>query len=1262
MLKQTIALVIFLLLPARLWAATYYVSSGVGGGAVAAGSNSISGSANPCTNPATPCLTTQYAYSVIGSNGAGHTLLLRGGQHDTVNGWVQSGTSAIPNGTSWNAPFKVHAYPGDCHINTCEAVTMVRGLNCTPGVGGCLTIAQMQGTNCGGKDCVGAPTLEECISAGWTPANGSGYPGNCWAGQPSPGLYLRFDRSGQVTGGVIEQTFNAHKVEFVDFSGIVFDARGINANLLAHGVGYDHVSNMKNIRFRKGEFKNAVGSCFAQPGIGGVDAGSYAGTWNGNPFLDTYVGLNNEFEPVLIPNNGTRSVEVAVDANGNSKGVYVYQNFVGSPLHASDPGVVRAVVYQARYTEGAPLESNLEFLNDFKLTNCGIPFNTYMVGGVNAREHTGAKYLHGWYLHIGGNLCDGCDISGMAGAGVTPDGPNNTVRNSYVHDNSCYGVDIGGGFTWTLYNNWIYNNGCGAAVNAGSIGTTVLPGLEDRIYNNTIVAGARDTDAGIYIKNGMHGSFFENNIIYGFPRGIAHEACGYSPSSGTCQYTDANTIRNNLIVSSPAGREIVQASSPAIAPILTGNILNQNPLFVSHPTNLRIQSGSPAKDAGYNNGLATDKDGDTRANGVGTGTAIDIGADEYCASNCAVVATTAILNVFSSGIGGASVQIPYTETLNGNPSSSCTPVSPVTTSTTSKITCAIGAQIVFTAPPAAAGAPFGRWTECTSTNNGARTCTKLLNSGSTVSASFGGTTRLTLQTSPNYNVPITITPPDLDGVTSCKAYPCILRYTTDTPVVIDAPDYFGSSFFGGWLNCPGPGNSGGPNYHICSSSMGADITVTPIYDGDGCHIKKDLTKPPWNQLIGLPVTICSDAGSISIFQTPDVGPKLGEQGPGATGTIVADSTFTTQPYVFDNDSDYVKVDFSGAAPSGTPPTMTNPDGWMLTNTLVTSSVLQTTLTSCSPGACTSLPSAPPQITSTTATFSWTSTGGTAPHTYTCSLDNAAFSTCTSPKQYLNLTVAPHNFRVRATDSAVPPVTDSTPATFSWEVVLVAPPVVTIKSNPTSTTTSTSATFTFDATSCGPPCVFQCEINNAPFVDCSSGTVTYTGVPSGSNTFFVKAINPAGGISTIKTYQWTVTPTGSGAFTTGTCVKIIAANGPDGNALNVTTAWLGAFSGRQPFDATGIITDTNATLNPQGRTGIRVNWRTPLNITVNGSPVAKNSELDRGDLDPDGWVSLSTGAGGNLTEIPCPGPVVGPATPVPTAGIGAGIIKLGGTVK
>ena len=73
----------------------------------------------------------------------------------------------------------------------------------------------------------------------------------------------------------------------------------------------------------------------------------------------------------------------------------------------------------------------------------------------------------------------------------------------------------------------------------------------------------------------------------------------------------------------------------------------------------------------------------------------------------------------------------------------------------------------------------------------------------------------------------------------------------------------------------------------------------------------------------------------------------------------------------------------------------------------------------------------------------------------CSVDGAAFGTCTSPQHLTGLTDGPHSFDVRATDSAGN-VGSST--SFSWTVDATAPVISSVSDSPDPTDTSSTISY------------------------------------------------------------------------------------------------------------------------------------------------------------------------------------------------------------
>jgi hypothetical protein len=100
---------------------------------------------------------------------------------------------------------------------------------------------------------------------------------------------------------------------------------------------------------------------------------------------------------------------------------------------------------------------------------------------------------------------------------------------------------------------------------------------------------------------------------------------------------------------------------------------------------------------------------------------------------------------------------------------------------------------------------------------------------------------------------------------------------------------------------------------------------------------------------------------------------------------------------------------------------------------------------------TSLGSGAPDATTTSTTAKFTFSAD-EDATFECSLDGAAFSSCSSPKEYTGLTVAAHSFRVRAKDGAGN--VDNSPASHFWTIE--APPA------PTCTASSVTAAASADA--------------------------------------------------------------------------------------------------------------------------------------------------------------------------------------------------------
>ena len=159
---------------------------------------------------------------------------------------------------------------------------------------------------------------------------------------------------------------------------------------------------------------------------------------------------------------------------------------------------------------------------------------------------------------------------------------------------------------------------------------------------------------------------------------------------------------------------------------------------------------------------------------------------------------------------------------------------------------------------------------------------------------------------------------------------------------------------------------------------------------------------------------------------------------------------------------------------------------------------------------------PPASTgATSATFSFSSDQAGA--SFSCALDSAVSSACSSPQGYTDLSVGVHTFRVHAVAGNL---IDPTPAAAAWAVTAVAPaPETTITHQPPASTEATSATFSFSSDQAGTS--FECALDSAALSACSSPQ-SYSELPVDHHTFHVRAVNGNLADPTPAAASWTVT--------------------------------------------------------------------------------------------------------------------------------------------
>ncbi len=142
--------------------------------------------------------------------------------------------------------------------------------------------------------------------------------------------------------------------------------------------------------------------------------------------------------------------------------------------------------------------------------------------------------------------------------------------------------------------------------------------------------------------------------------------------------------------------------------------------------------------------------------------------------------------------------------------------------------------------------------------------------------------------------------------------------------------------------------------------------------------------------------------------------------------------------------------------------------------------------------------------------------GVNQNSFECSLDAAAFTACTSPKNYTGLSAANHTFRVRSLRNNG---NMSSVAQKTW-MIDTSVPEVRISQGPSNPTNSKTAKFYFMSDDAGQ---YYCSLDNSSFEVCSSPK-EYTNLAAGNHVFRVKIKNAAGTESMLNednTFAWVI---------------------------------------------------------------------------------------------------------------------------------------------
>jgi parallel beta-helix repeat protein/VCBS repeat-containing protein len=192
---------------------------------------------------------------------------------------------------------------------------------------------------------------------------------------------------------------------------------------------------------------------------------------------------------------------------------------------------------------------------------------------INCKVHDNGTdlFAHGFYMNASRSVVDGCEIYNHQGWGLhlySEAHANITVRNSTIYNNGEGGLLIYNATGDLAYNNII-------RANKGWGGIKIEYGTNVKIYNNTVYG---NDGSGINIKDSTN-TVAQNNIAY----------------------------KNNIMAIQNNG----------IGSLLTNNLTN-DPRFVDGANgNFKLQSGSPAIDAGITvNDVLADFEGTPRPQGA----------------------------------------------------------------------------------------------------------------------------------------------------------------------------------------------------------------------------------------------------------------------------------------------------------------------------------------------------------------------------------------------------------------------------------------------------------------------------------------------------------------------------------------------------------------------------------------------------------------------------------------------------------------------
>ena len=270
-------------------------------------------------------------------------------------------------------------------------------------------------------------------------------------------------------------------------------------------------------------------------------------------------------------------------------------------------------------------------------------FECYGFSDTCMENYNGASSSGGQFIDIAGNNIHDigryCTTTTTGRDGIFISNDNVIIEGNQIHDigryapgeNGCtnpahyqnndHGIYIDGAFTsannLTIKNNIFYRNERGWSIQVYPAAVTNL-----RILNNSFVCGNPYRNGHITLAAPITNSAIENNI-------------SWQPTTGFLQYDNTSGYSNLSVANNLTYQGAVGAESAPAGVVLSGNLDNTDPLFVSAPgctvddpsvLNAYLQTASPAVDAGLTlSDVPMDYAGTPRPQGI----RFDIGAFEY---------------------------------------------------------------------------------------------------------------------------------------------------------------------------------------------------------------------------------------------------------------------------------------------------------------------------------------------------------------------------------------------------------------------------------------------------------------------------------------------------------------------------------------------------------------------------------------------------------------------------------------------------------